>query len=228
MLKAEKRMLDRLYVRVTISAVAVIAAFLLRQSMVRYLGMELPPFITFYPIIMVVALLVGFWPGLLATGLASLLADYWIFPPRGHFAIASSSNVVGLAFFAGMGVFMSLVAEGYRRNQRRITAYKQEQTQRESDEKLRQSEEQFETLANAIPQLCWMANPDGWIFWYNQRWYSYTGTTPKQMEGWGWQSVHNPETLPKVLEQWKSSIATGEPFDMVFPLRAPMAYFVHS
>ena len=218
MLKAEKHVLDRLYVRFTISAVAVIAAFLLRQSMVQYLGMELPPFITFYPIVMVVAVLAGFWPGLLATGLASLLADYWIFPPPGHFAIASSSDAVGLAFFAGMGVFMSVVAEGYRRNQRRITTYKQEQAQRESDEKLRQSEEQFETLANAMPQLCWMANSDGWIFWYNQRWYSYTGTTPKQMEGWGWQSVHNPETLPKVLEQWQGSIATGEPFDMVFPL----------
>jgi PAS domain S-box-containing protein len=84
---------------------------------------------------------------------------------------------------------------------------------------LRESEEQFETLANSIPQLCWMANADGWLFWYNQRWYDYTGTTPEQMEGWGWQRVHDPEALPKVLEQWKTSIATGQSFDMVFPLR---------
>ena len=39
------------------------------------------------------------------------------------------------------------------------------------------------------------------------------------MEGWGWQSVHDPEVLPEVLERWKASIATGQPFDMVFPLR---------
>jgi PAS domain S-box-containing protein len=84
---------------------------------------------------------------------------------------------------------------------------------------LRESEEQFRTLANAIPTLCWTARADGWIFWYNQRWYDYTGTTPEQMEGWGWQSVHDPGALPKVLERWKASIATGEPFDMVFPLR---------
>jgi PAS domain S-box-containing protein len=87
------------------------------------------------------------------------------------------------------------------------------------EELLRESEERFRTLANAIPQLCWMANADGWIFWYNQRWYEYTCTTPEQMEGWGWQSVHNPEVLPQVLEGWKASIASGEPFDMVFPLR---------
>ena len=83
---------------------------------------------------------------------------------------------------------------------------------------LRESERQFRTLANAIPQLCWMANADGRIFWYNERWYQYTGTSPEQMEGWGWQRVHDAEMLPKVLERWKLSIATGEPFDMVFPL----------
>jgi len=89
----------------------------------------------------------------------------------------------------------------------------------------RKSEEQFRTLAEAIPQLCWMARGDGHIFWYNQRWYTYTGTTPEQMEGWGWQSVHDPQTLPHVLERWKTSIATGKPFDMVFPLRGADGVF---
>ncbi|MBZ5726388.1 MAG: PAS domain S-box protein [Acidobacteriia bacterium] len=94
-----------------------------------------------------------------------------------------------------------------------------------AEEALRESEAQFRTLANAIPQLCWMANADGWIFWYNQRWYEYTGTTPEQMEGWGWQSVHDPEALARVLERWQGSIATGEPFDMVFPLRGADGVF---
>jgi PAS domain S-box-containing protein len=84
---------------------------------------------------------------------------------------------------------------------------------------LKDSEERFRTLADAIPQLCWTADAEGWIFWYNQRWYEYTGTTPQQMEGWGWQSVHDPEVLPRVMERWQASIATGKPFEMVFPLR---------
>ena len=88
-----------------------------------------------------------------------------------------------------------------------------------AEEALRRSEEEFRGLANAVPQLVWMANPDGWIFWYNQQWYEYTGTTPEQMQGWGWQSVHDPNTLPSVVSRWRDSLASGAPFEMTFPIR---------
>ena len=87
-------------------------------------------------------------------------------------------------------------------------------------EALHQSEDQFRTMANALPQLAWMAKADGFIYWYNHRWFEYTGTEPEQMEGWGWQSVHHPDSLPKVMEAWKRSIAKGERFEMEFPLKA--------
>jgi PAS domain S-box-containing protein len=208
-----------------VAVAAVLVAFLCRQAMERFLYVELPPFVTFYPIVMIVGLLAGLWPGLIATALAALLADYWIFAPVGQFAVARTSDAVSLIFFAGMGVYMSVVAERYRTNMHKSAALKQELSLQESKAKLRRTEEDFEGLANAIPQLAWMANPDGWIFWYNQRWYSYTGTTPEQMQGWGWKSVHNPETLPEVLERWTASIATGETFDMVFPLKGEDGVF---
>ena len=85
--------------------------------------------------------------------------------------------------------------------------------------KIEEKEEQFNALANNIQNLAWMANADGWIYWYNHRWYEYTGTKPEEMEGWGWKSVHDPEQLPVVLEKWQHSINTGEPFEMVFPLK---------
>ncbi len=94
-----------------------------------------------------------------------------------------------------------------------------------AEEARRESEERFQAMANGIPQLAWMAEPDGHIFWYNQRWYEYTGTTFEQMEGWGWQSVHDPDVLPKVLMGWKAAIAAGVPFDMEFPLRGVDAVF---
>ena len=74
--------------------------------------------------------------------------------------------------------------------------YEELQTQseelHEANEALRESEERFRTMANAIPQLAWIAHPDGYIYWYNERWYAYTGTTQDQMEGWGWQSCSRP------------------------------------
>jgi len=94
-----------------------------------------------------------------------------------------------------------------------------------AEETLRESEARFRVMADAIAQLAWQAQPDGFITWYNQRWYDYTGTTPKQMEGWGWQKVHDPKVLPKVLKRWKASIATGKPFDMAFPLRGAKGGF---
>jgi PAS domain S-box-containing protein len=91
---------------------------------------------------------------------------------------------------------------------------------REAEESARQSEAHFRAMADAIPQLAWIARPDGWVHWYNQRWYEYTGTTPAEVEGWGWQKVPDASVLPAVLQRWQSSIASGEPFEMVFPLRS--------
>ncbi len=83
----------------------------------------------------------------------------------------------------------------------------------------------LQTMADSIPQLVWMANCKGWIFWYNQRWYDYTGTSPDQMQGWGWQSVHDPQMLPMVLERWQESLSSGDPFEMEFPLRGADGVF---
>ncbi len=83
----------------------------------------------------------------------------------------------------------------------------------------------FRKLAENIPTLCWIADPDGYIFWYNRRWYDYTGTTPAQMEGWGWQSVHDPKKLAEVLERWQAAITSAQPFEMVFPIRGADGVF---
>src|SRR5687767_3764427 len=84
---------------------------------------------------------------------------------------------------------------------------------------IKDSERHWRTMLDAMPTLAWTARADGFIDWYNERWYEYTGKTPQEIEGWGWQSVHDPEMLPIVLERWKESIATGQPFEMTFPLR---------
>ncbi len=81
-------------------------------------------------------------------------------------------------------------------------------------------ERQFRTLANSISQLAWMADGEGYIFWYNDRWYEYTGTTLEEMKGWGWQKVHHPDEVRRVVERIKVAFATGQPWEDTFPLRS--------
>jgi len=84
---------------------------------------------------------------------------------------------------------------------------------------LNESDEQFRTMANSIPQLAWIAHADGFVFWYNQRWHDYMSTTPGQEEEMREKSVLDPQILPLVTERWQEAITTGQPFEMEFPLR---------
>lgn len=81
------------------------------------------------------------------------------------------------------------------------------------------AEDALRTLADTMPILAWYANPDGYVPWFNRRWYEYTGTTLGDQEGWKWQSVHDPNDLPRILAKWKAALASGEPWEDEFRLR---------
>ena len=88
-----------------------------------------------------------------------------------------------------------------------------------AEQALRDSEERFKQLAENIPQLAWMAEPDGGVSWYNQRWYNYTGTNFGQMRGWGWETVLHPEDLQRVQSLWRIALQKGELWQDTFPIR---------
>ena len=90
---------------------------------------------------------------------------------------------------------------------------------RRAEEALRESEERFRALGENIPQLAWMTRPDGWIFWYNRRWFEYTGTTLEEMQGWGWLKVHHPDHVESVSQKYNKAFQAGEPWEDTFPLR---------
>jgi PAS domain S-box-containing protein len=102
-----------------------------------------------------------------------------------------------------------------------VNVVAEEITERKRAEKaLRESEARFRELANSISQFAWTANASGWIYWYNQRWHDYTGTTPEDMAGWGWQKVHHPDHVERVVGRIKECFETGTPWEDTFPLRA--------
>ncbi len=94
-----------------------------------------------------------------------------------------------------------------------------EQRVEDRTEELRESESQFRTLANSIPQLAWMADADGSVIWYNHRWYEYTGLSDEEMKGSGWQSLHHPDHAERVVAGLQRCWDTGESWEDTFPLK---------
>jgi hypothetical protein len=82
------------------------------------------------------------------------------------------------------------------------------------------SEARFRELADNMSQFAWTADQSGWIYWYNKRWYDFTGTTIEEMQGWGWRSVHHPDHVDRVVQRIRRSFESGIPWEDTFPLRA--------
>jgi PAS domain S-box-containing protein len=114
---------------------------------------------------------------------------------------------------------VSVFAELHRKT-RQLEALNRELERRveERTRQLQESEQQFRTLANSIPQLAWMANADGKIFWYNQRWYDYTGLSLEEAQGSGWGKMHHPDHMDRIVQGIEHSLKTAEPWEDIFPL----------
>ena len=93
------------------------------------------------------------------------------------------------------------------------------------EEQLRKSEEEFRLLADSIPQLVWIANETGSIFWFNRQTYEYTGKTFEELQGWGWVSVYPPAEVPSMTARWKATIASGKPYEGGLPIRGADGVF---
>jgi PAS domain S-box-containing protein len=84
---------------------------------------------------------------------------------------------------------------------------------------IEETEKRLRLITDNISQLAWMADETGSIFWYNQRWYDYTGTDLEQMQGWGWQTVHHPDHVERVVEKIGRHFISGEIWEDTFPLK---------
>jgi hypothetical protein len=97
-----------------------------------------------------------------------------------------------------------------------------------AEQALIESEQTFNTLANSMPLLAWMAEPDGSVIWYNARWYEYTGTTEAEMLGDGWKAVHDPDRVGSVWARWQRALEVEAPFEMGVspsPARRSLSHF---
>lgn len=124
-------------------------------------------------------------------------------PEAGVFTERHESIVVGLAAQAAIAIDNARLFDIARRERAQAKA----------------SEERYRFLAEQVPQIVWTAKPDGYLDYFNRRWYEYTGKTFEETEGWAWQAVVHPDDLEMCLDRWATSIETGEDYNIEVRMR---------
>src|SRR5215469_9265078 len=88
-----------------------------------------------------------------------------------------------------------------------------------AEEEVKKSEGKLRQVVDAIPALAWCNLPDGSNEFLNQRWHDYTGLSPEESNGWGWQVAFHPEDLPPLMKKWGEMLVSGESGEIEARLR---------
>ena len=120
-----------------------------------------------------------------------------------------------------VAVFVELhhKTEMVRRQAELLRQVEQREHQRKLLEQQLASQQRYRNLAESIPQIVWMADPDGEIHYYNQRWFDYTGLSLEQSRGSGWKAAVHPDDLPQCLKLWRGALRSGVPCEIECRLR---------
>jgi PAS domain S-box-containing protein len=85
--------------------------------------------------------------------------------------------------------------------------------QRQAEAVIRQQEAELRKVVDTIPALVWSTLPDGSNTYVNKRFVEYTGSSPGQMAGSGWQALVHPDDLEQHTGKWLEAVATGKPHE---------------
>ena len=123
MSSSHRNVLKPAWARYGVAVLAVAGGLLLRLALTAWVGEGLPTYITFFPAVVVAALLAGRGPGLAATALTVIAVDYWVNSPGRLFVYGTPVEGAGVVLFLFMGVFLTGLTELYRQAREKSLAY---------------------------------------------------------------------------------------------------------
>ena len=173
--------LEKPFVRYTVAFFVVVLAMLSRFGLDGLVSEQLPPFLTFYPAVMIAAILGGLWPGVLATLTSTFVVDLWLIKPYGSLRTSNATDTVSLIFFCCTGVFLSLFAERYHRDRRRIAELDREAALHSTREALRESQDRIRAIFEAVEEGIVFLNTAGGIVEVNHSVERILGYTVKDL-----------------------------------------------
>jgi PAS domain S-box-containing protein len=148
----------------------------------------------------------GMVPGLTAL-LLSLLSLGYFFQPLVPYVELSGIRVpyrvLSLTAFASLALIVCWLSASRRR----------------AEDALRESEQRWRSLTEALPQLVWGARPDGWCDYFSTQWTNYTGVEESDLLGWRWMETLHPDDREPTRQFWMESVAGRQPYDVEYRVR---------
>ena len=148
----------------------------------------------------------GMGPGLVALLLSILSLGYFFQPLVPYVELAGIRvpyRVLSLTFFASLALIVCWLSASRRR----------------AEDALRESEQQWRSLTEALPQLVWGAAPDGGCDYFSTQWTNYTGVAGSDLLGWRWMETLHPDDREPTRQFWTESVAGRQPYDVEYRIR---------
>jgi PAS domain S-box-containing protein len=145
-------------------------------------------------------------PGLTALLLSLLSLGYFFQPLVPYVELAGIRvpyRVLSLTFFASLALIVCWLSTSRRR----------------AEEALRESEQRWRSLTEALPQLVWSAGPDGGCNYFSTQWTNYTGVAESDLLGWRWMDALHPDDREPTRQFWTESVAGRQPYDVEYRIR---------
>jgi PAS domain S-box-containing protein len=145
-------------------------------------------------------------PGLTALLLSVLSLGYFFQPLVPYVKLAGIRvpyRVLSLTFFASLALVVCWLSASRRR----------------AEEALRESEQRWRNLTEALPQLVWGARPDGACDYFSAQWTHYTGVSESALLGWRWMDTLHPDDREPTRQFWMESVAGRHPYDVEYRVR---------
>ena len=83
----------------------------------------------------------------------------------------------------------------------------------------RRNEGRLRLVIDTAPAMLHSVRPDGYVDFFNKRWLEYVGVSLEDIQGWQWTNLFHPEDVDDTVGKWRSSLATGKPFEAEARLR---------
>jgi PAS domain S-box-containing protein len=153
----------------------------------------------FFPAVLLSTWFGGTGPGLLAVLLSTLSINFFFGEPPFQFQLGPQDIPHTVAF-----LFTALLISSWSTARKR------------AEDRLRDSEQRWRGLTEALPQLVWGATSDGACNYFSTQWTDYTGVPETELLGWQWMKVLHPDDREPTRKFWTDSVAGRTPYDVEY------------